>query len=247
MRILIYTPRHPKYGIRTQTLDAIRVLRQFTKHQTTWTMDSGTHVHPHPYQNITANYNWARQKALNEGYDALLTIEADMIPPPETIDLLADAPADVVYGLYIFRQGKQWSAYQRLGLFGARSYSMDPDLARESWGKTIEVGGLGMGCTLIHRRVLERIPFRLYEGKDDDWLLEAYAEKAARQSIPINLKLPRYTMMANDWLFGLDLQHYGYKQVCETRVVCGHIDDQHVYWPDPVASELYKSVPVTHK
>jgi len=40
---------------------------------------------------------------LDQGFDALLTIEHDMVIPPDALLKLLDTKADVVYGLYVFR------------------------------------------------------------------------------------------------------------------------------------------------
>lgn len=241
MRVLIYTPKHPTYGIRLQTVEAVHAMLAATAEEADWWLDDGVHEHPKAYQNIAANYNAARARVLEEGYDALLTIEADMIPPRDAIDRLLATGADVAYGLYIFRQGKQWSAYEKLGLFRAISISRREEMARATWGSVVDVAGLGMGCTLIRRHVLAALHFRLYEGEESDWIRQHYEPVARRYRI--RLDGPRY-MMANDWIFAMDAAHAGYRQVCDTSVVCGHVDGDTVLWPDPAGEKLYRSVPL---
>jgi hypothetical protein len=116
------------------------------------------------------------------------------------------------------------------------------ELARAAWGKVVDVTGLGHGCTLITRRALETIPdFRIYDGRDD-WIKEKYRPVARRYRI--DMDRPRPGMVAPDWLMALDAQHYGLRQVCDTAVVCGHINGDTVYWPDAAAEMLYRETPL---
>jgi hypothetical protein len=85
------------------------------------------------------------------------------------------------------------------------------------WGKTIEVAGVGMGCTLISRDVLEKLAFRVDE---------------------------THPSVHNDWVFAYDCQQKGITQKCDTSVVCGHISmkpSPRVIWPDPNEPRLYRN------
>jgi hypothetical protein len=165
--------------------------------------------------NIAHNYNKARRWALDNDYDALVTVEADMVIPPDAVSKMVKHEADVVYGLYCFKNTSSWSAFTELDIKHGRSLSKDKERARSLWGQTIEVAGVGHGCTLIHRHVLEALEFRTDDLHPD---------------------------FHNDWLFALDCQTHGFKQVCDTSVVCGHIDTNpsiRVIWPDPEQPRLY--------
>ncbi len=86
----------------------------------------------------------------------------------------------------------------------------DRAIARKAWGQAIETSGVGLGCTLIWRRVLEAIPFRC--------------------------DLPEEH--ANDWEFALDVKAAGFVQKHDLGVACGHLsyDVENApvaYWPDP--------------
>jgi len=165
--------------------------------------------------NIAYNYNKARKWALDNDYDALLTVEADMVIPPDALSKMLKHDADVVYGLYCFKNTSTWSAFMEMDIKHGRSLSKDKAKARSVWGDTIKVDGVGLGCTLIHRRVLEAIEFRVDEIKSH---------------------------LHNDWFFALDCKEHGFKQVCDTSVVCGHIDTKpsiRIIWPDPEQPRLY--------
>ena len=169
-----------------------------------------------PFKNITHKYKYARQVMLDSGYDALLTLESDIIAPPDALLKLAAVEADVAYGLYVWRGiWPFWSAYSQLTKRIGRTVAMDKEKALDAWGKVIEVAGIGHGCTLIHRRVLEVLDFRLA----DDM---AYC---------------------CDWTFGLDCQAHGFVQKCDTSVVCGHIKldpEICIAWPDISKHHFYR-------
>ena len=180
-----------------------------------------------PVANITRKYNEVRDVALNMGYDGLLTIESDMIVPGDALERLAAVDADVVYGVYIWRRGGYfWTAYSSLKEKRGKSISRDPGAARKAWGKVIETKGVGMGCTLIHRRVLEALPFK--NAPAMNWCC--------------------------DWALALDCQEEGFVQKHDLGVICGHIQRDlgisgmgkgypqgpKVLWPDITKPDFYR-------
>lgn len=167
--------------------------------------------------NIAHNYNKARKWALDQGYDALMTVEADMIIPSYALTRLLATGAPVAYGLYCFKATSTWSAFTELTMDNGRSLRKDPERAKEAWGKVIEVAGVGHGCTLIRREVLEAIPFRTDESRPH---------------------------VHNDWCFAYDCQQAGFRQVCDLSVVCGHIaltPSPRIIYPDPDMPRLYRN------
>ena len=111
----------------------------------------GREDHPDPeragYLNVLDKYDRAREMALAGGYDALLTIEADMIVPPLALARLARVEADVAYGLYCSRHGRlAWLAalalHERSAVFLSTAR---PDLMSRVWGRVIETQGVGPG------------------------------------------------------------------------------------------------------
>lgn len=165
---------------------------------------------PAAYADMTAKYNRGRQMALDGGYDALMTIESDMIIPPLALERMTRIDSDVVYGLYVSRHGgRKWLAFDHITdkPYTGASLSDIPEEAARCWGSVRETKGVGMGCTLIHRHVLESIEFRCPD-----------------------------TTVANDWFFALDCAAHGFKQVHDLGVVCGHIQgapDPKILWAEP--------------
>lgn len=148
---------------------------------------------------------------LDGGYDALFLVENDMILPEDALEQLAALDTDVAYGLYVSRHGyNRWLCYTFINEMGGDSLSVNMDRAKSLWGTAFDSSGVGMGCTLIHRRVLEKQAFR-YD--------------------------PTETV-ADDWLFSLDCIENGFRQTHDLGVVCGHIANPkspRILWPNPEA------------
>jgi hypothetical protein len=217
MRILVYVPLDPAPpAIYPQTQECIMGLDWDEPYEIMY----GREDHPtdaHPYENITKKFNHARDLALCGGYDALLTIESDMLVPPDTIRRLVAVKADVAYGLYVSRHrrrdGFKWLAFYFLGPITSMSHSARPLAARKLWGKVQLTDGTGMGCTLIRRPVLEAIQFRCH---------------------------PEHRV-SNDWMLSLDCKQRGFTQAHDFGLVCGHImDDAHAIWPTVSNDQLWE-------
>lgn len=162
---------------------------------------------------VTRKYAQVQALALSQGYDAVLFAESDMILPADALEKLAALDVPIAYGLYAMRLAPHyWSAYTELTLTRGVSISQQPDKARAAWGRVIDVVGVGHGCTLVRRDVLETVTFRPHAAAGCDWMMS------------------------------IDAQYYGFRQRCDTSVVCGHIDrdGSTVYWPDPDAPGLVR-------
>lgn len=210
MRVLVATLVKQLSG---RMLDGL--FAQDWPHPTEYLLITNDQPEGHPYERVTALYNQVRERFLAGPYDALLTVEADMLIPSFALRRLMATGADVAYGLYVWRHGPHhdWSAYV-LGADGAMQslYQADPSAATVAYeqGAVMDVAGVGLGCTLIKRHVLERLPFRRGDGT-----------------------------ACNDWFFALDCRFVGYRQACDFGVVCGHITDWPavpVLWPDPACT-----------
>lgn len=170
-------------------------------------------------RDVCEKYRLARQIFLRDGYDALLTVEDDMIVPPETLLELQRLDADIAYGLYVARNIPRhpWLVAYRLNHTRVKFLSDKSEAARNAWGKVINSFGVGMGCTLIRRHVLEKIDFRVMSGAG--W---GHGK-------------------ANDWYFALDAREKGFTQQTHLGLVCGHIRaNGMVLWPDPTQDRLYR-------
>lgn len=153
----------------------------------------------HDHENTLYQYRHARKLTLDGGYDAVLFIEHDMIVPKNALVKMLNTKADVVYGVYLFRHVSPILNACRAvsSRWPDQSLSFFPEIARQAkkqgW---IEVSGAGFGCTLIHRRVLEKIDMRRSE--------------IGGHPSP-------------DMPFAADCMRNHFKQIARFDVLCGHI------------------------
>jgi hypothetical protein len=113
--------------------------------------------------NVLHQYQQAREYFLLGRWDALLTVEHDnVLPDSGAVQRLLDTPGDVIYAPYRLRHGNpvlstwQYIGDRNLGM-SLSNYKNELDAARRA--VIYRVCGVGMGCTLFWRNVVERIPF----------------------------------------------------------------------------------------
>lgn len=161
MKILAWTPTWHG-AMAPETAESVRAEQARYSGHMDW-VDSQHNPYPiGDLHNVLAQYRIGRERCLDGGYDALLTVEHDMVLPPGAVEELASTPGDVVYGVYRFRWG--------LMVLNACEYVDDQQRGRPLWMNTgqardarqagvVRVSGVGWGCTLIPRATLERIEF----------------------------------------------------------------------------------------
>lgn len=192
--LLIVTPVTPG-GLRPETVASI--VAQQTSHLVTWQISRCNPYPPPDVRNVLAQYSYAREQTLRGPYDALIAIEQDIIVPPHALATLWEDGAAVVYGTYMLRHGMpvinalRHDSPINLGM-SLSLYS--GALAQASKAERVEVSGVGFGCTLIRRHVLEAIPFRQDESGN-----------------------------APDMPFARDCLQAGIEQIARFDVACGHI------------------------
>ena len=219
MNVLVFCPTYPNFPrVYAKTLQSIFAL-EWAEPLAIVFQRSGVDACDE-LDDITWKYNEARRLTLDGGFDALFCVEADMIVPPDALVKLAAVDADVTTALYVSRHSDHsWYVYDEIdtdrSTAQCRTPDMTPTRAREVWGNVVVTKGGALGCTLIHRHVLERLTFR-NEG-----------------AIP------------NDWWFALDAERAGFRQMAHCGVTCGHIDAAHrvTLYPDVDAPLFYREVP----
>ena len=166
MRLLVFTPTYDYPDGTPAMAPECGAAIQSQQVNATWDWQIGRH-NPFPgvdHRNVTAQYQEAQRMVLAEGYDALLTVEHDnVLPDSDAIQRLLDTPGDVVYAPYVLRHGVavlstwQYSGDRNLG----ESLTLHPaELAKARAAIVWRICGVGHGCTLFHRHVLEAIQFR---------------------------------------------------------------------------------------
>jgi hypothetical protein len=147
-------------------------------------------------ESIVKTRNAFRKKTLTEGYDYLLLIEQDILPPLDIIEKLLANKKEICSALYfnIKRDGNRADCLDGYNPM-AWNYNTttNGELIEKSIpfeelfpGRLIQVAGVGLGCILISRKVLEKIKFRFI--KNEKWFEEFYfAEDCKKNKIPIYL------------------------------------------------------------
>jgi len=122
------------------------------------------------HRNVLHQYRQAREYFLNGKWDVLLTVEHDcVLPDEEAVQRLLDTPGDVIYAPYMLRHGQrhistfQYINDRNLGM-SLSGYKRELKEARER--KIHRVSGVGFGCTLIRRNVLEAVEFTGAQPRD---------------------------------------------------------------------------------
>ena len=172
------------------------------------TVEVGRH-NPYPgdkRRNLLAQQQRARTMMLDGGYDALVFVEHDMQIPAHAIRTLYGTDAPVVYGAYMLRHRSykvnalQYVNERNLG----ESLTQHPaELRRAMLAGVWQVSGIGFGCTLIRRRVMEHIGFHR-EIRDR----EPYADRP----------------------FAKDCLRIGYTQLARFDVSCLHYCEHDAEW-----------------
>jgi len=201
---MVFTPTYEVKGVeqmRPETRAAIEALRVPDGVELRWVIGR---ENPFPFathRNVLAQYRRARAMALEEGYDALWTVEHDMVVPPDAVEKLMGAGADVVYGVYLLRHGSYvLNAWEYIGEqnLGASLTIRPGAMAQAREQGWIRVCGCGWGCTWIARRVLERFEFH-DDGGDNP---------------------------AGDLAFAKDMIRNGVVCVARLDVACDHFDGE---------------------
>jgi len=149
--------------------------------------------------------NSACSDALAAGFQQIMFLDDDVIPPGDTFFRLAQHQKDIVSGLYYRRQEPICPVAMTLDPQGQAQWVT-------SWNppnSLVEVDLVGAGCLLIHRRVLERIPppwFVWEIGKSPD----ASTPKGGGK-------------MSEDFAFCMRAKQAGFKVHLDTSIRCEHV------------------------
>lgn len=160
-------------------------------------------------RNHLHQYQRGREAFLASSADAMLIVEADILPPADALVRLAALEADVGYGCTVFRAKGSSHIVNILERYGGQARNTGESLTvRGLWPEAVKAGivecsGSGLACLLVRRHVIEAVPFRMPENGYCD---TAWTEDVYRQ---------------------------GFSMKADTRVLCGHIDqDGTVLWPE---------------
>lgn len=147
--------------------------------------------------------NSACTDALAGGFQWLMFLDDDVIPPADAVSRLMRHHQDIVSGLYFRRQEPICPVAMKIDAEGKSQWVT-------TWSPPeciLEIDLVGAGCLLIHRRVLERVPPPWF-----DW--EIGKEPAA----------PRGRgAMSEDFVFCMNAKRAGFKVMLDTSIRCEHV------------------------
>jgi hypothetical protein len=159
-------------------------------------------------ERLAASRNILRDLTLKEDYDYFLSLEQDVIPPTDIIERLLAHKKDVATGVYCkpftlsyTHKGKVVKQVKKLmpllcGPIPGTKEKMHLFSTKEvAEPKVIPVRYAGLGCMLIHRKVLEKIKFR------------------------IDTAIPCH----DDVFFSHDIATNNFSMVCDTSIKCKHM------------------------
>jgi GT2 family glycosyltransferase len=147
-------------------------------------------------------HNICRELVLDGGYDFMLHLETDVIPPADIIErlmmhekLIAGASYDINFG------SKRQAMVQTDEPFGSHIRFRQVEMIEEDEpafydGSLKEVYHIGIGCILIHKNVLERVQFEYQDGMD----------------------------MHPDTFFAVRCHDEGFPIHCDTSIYCDHLN-----------------------
>lgn len=145
-------------------------------------------------ERIVKSRNIIREEAIKK-YDYLLSLEQDVIPPPDVIEKLLKHEKEIISGLYFTYKTNEdkktavpvlWTEDNGIRNLGEEEVMHDA---------VIKVEAAGLGCMLIKNEVLQKIRFR-------------YEEESAA---------------FDDMWFCKDAKEEGYKIFADTGVRCKHL------------------------
>ncbi|MBM3281949.1 MAG: hypothetical protein FJY86_01230 [Candidatus Diapherotrites archaeon] len=148
------------------------------------------HISPRVRERIVHGRNAIREIVLREKYDYFFSLEQDIVCPPDTIQKLLTHQKQVVGGVYynkVFLGGKE----QRTPVLMTYPNDEAKKEHRAEWvgftalfpSRIMEVASIGLGCLLISRNTLEKIPFR-YKEEDAAFDDMYFAMDMHRENIP---------------------------------------------------------------
>lgn len=148
---------------------------------------------------IISARNKARKYFLDNNYDALMFVDADIVLPKDAIQNLIKCESDIASGVYLGNQEVESGhailpvLYKKINSNQVKILNV-PEIIPD---KIIDIDVCGMGCCLIKRNVLEKIKFRK---------LDENNEKGGE-----------------DTAFCIDAEDSGFSIKANTAVKCGHI------------------------
>lgn len=158
----------------------------------------------------TKNYATSRteivEKALAKNYKWLMFIDSDIFIPEDAITRLMSHGKDIVTGVYWMKTNPpQPVVFEEIG--DGPIWNIEPK------DELQEIGGAGLGCTLINLDVFRKFKEKGIPFFDQDWV---YENPTTKRRIQIAI--------GEDHWFFHNARELGYKVWMDTNVLCDHYD-----------------------
>jgi hypothetical protein len=156
------------------------------------------------YRNVLAKYQRIRETFLAGTWDALLTIEHDnLLPDEDAVQRLVETPGDIVYAPYLFRSKHMMNICRPRNKYEKITWlDKHPDeLTRAREAVIWPCSGVGFGCTLIYRKVLQQTAFK--PNSDANACPDVhFADKCVREGFQANARMdvPVKHWNGSEWL-----------------------------------------------
>lgn len=158
------------------------------------------------YAFLAESHEALRLRVLSRGYDFLLHLESDVFPPIDIIERLLSHQKPMVSAMYPIGFGEKSHLLIQLKNENTTQPSVITAQAPYDFshvdGQLKKIFSSGIGCCLIHRSVLEKVPFR-YVGHQN---------------------------AAPDTFFAADVDRLGIPHFLDTSIVCSHQNSPWLYF-----------------
>lgn len=189
----------------------------------TWSLGFGQILRQSPVGYITESnsvpaVDYARnelvEKFLQSPCEWMLWLDTDVLPPPDCIARLLDKRQYIVSGLYRSRNlafATSQGGWPIVAGYFDKNGNVQ-ELVAWNPGEVVQVDAVGMGCVLMHRKVLEAIAPPWFEFSIKyKWRPDVGKDAYERE--------PK---VSEDWYFFHKVKKAGFKVWLDTTVVCSH-------------------------
>lgn len=161
-------------------------------------------------ERITESHNAVRKYCLDKGFDFLFHLETDIFPQETIIEMLLYNHQKITAAYYHIGEHlkRDVCVLQMDDTVNFKESVMLPEQHPFFDGTVKTCHSAGLGCILIHKSILQKIPFRYQKG-DDAHPDSFFAMDCELQNIPIHIDTSLFVMHKNatHWgKFGVDFK-----------------------------------------
>lgn len=165
-----------------------------------------------PWKNYATQRTEIVRKAREMNLKWLFFLDSDVFMPFDAISRLMSHEKDIVTGVYWKKHSDppEPVIYKNMG---------DGPIWKINPGELIEIGGAGLGCTLINMDVFDKFDEAGIPHFKQDW-----SHQVGNRTIHVDI--------GEDHYFFQKARELGYKVWCDTNVLCDHYDSAtDTFWP----------------